>query len=422
MFQAPRGTSDHLPEEQKYWRYIESKALDVAARFGFGRIDTPTFEDSNLFIRSVGEGTDIVEKEMYTFEDRGGDSVTLRPEGTAPVCRAYLEHGMHNLPQPVRMYYFCPVFRYERPQAGRFRQHHQFGVEVLGDADPSVDAEVIEVAWDLMTNLGLKDINLLVNSIGDAECRPAYVSKLKDYYSGLSANLCTDCKGRLERNPLRLLDCKVETCHALGNDAPQSSENLCEACLEHWTKLLSYLDKMQLPYQVDHRLVRGLDYYSRTVFEVQPEDGGGQSTICGGGRYDGLISQLGDRDIPGIGFATGLERLTLNLKRSEVPVPDEPSPRYLVANVGDDARIAALDLSVRLRRAGVGAILSSGTRGLRGQMRQANALSIPYVLVLGDDEIEKGEVVVRDMESSVQESKPLEQFIEEVTKAQGSRE
>ena len=422
MFQAPRGTSDHLPEEQKYWRYIESKALDVAARFGFGRIDTPTFEDSNLFIRSVGEGTDIVEKEMYTFEDRGGDSVTLRPEGTAPVCRAYLEHGMHNLPQPVRMYYFCPVFRYERPQAGRFRQHHQFGVEVLGDADPSVDAEVIEVAWDLMTSLGLKDINLLVNSIGDAECRPAYVSKLKDYYSGLSANLCTDCKGRLERNPLRLLDCKVETCHALGNDAPQSSENLCEACLEHWTKLLSYLDKMQLPYRVDHRLVRGLDYYSRTVFEVQPEDGGGQSTICGGGRYDGLISQLGDRDIPGIGFATGLERLTLNLKRSEVPVPDEPSPRYLVANVGDDARIAALDLSVRLRRAGVGAILSSGTRGLRGQMRQANALSIPYVLVLGDDEIEKGEVVVRDMESSVQESKPLEQFIEEVTKAQGPRE
>jgi len=421
LFQAPRGTSDHLPEEQKYWRYIESKALDVAARFGFGRIDTPTFEDSNLFIRSVGEGTDIVEKEMYTFEDRGGDSVTLRPEGTAPVCRAYLEHGMHNLPQPVRMYYFCPVFRYERPQAGRFRQHHQFGVEVLGDADPSVDAEVIEVAWDLMTSLGLKDINLLINSIGDAECRPAYVSKLRDYYSGLSANLCTDCKSRLDRNPLRLLDCKVETCHALGNDAPQSSENLCEACLEHWTKLLSYLDKMQLPYRVDHRLVRGLDYYSRTVFEVQPEDGGGQSTICGGGRYDGLISQLSDRDIPGIGFATGLERLTLNLKRSEVPVPDEPSPRYLVANVGDDARIAALDLSVRLRRAGVGAILSSGSRGLRGQMRQANALSIPYVLVLGDDEIEKGEVVVRDMESSVQESKPLNQFIEEATKAQGPK-
>ena len=189
MFQAPRGTADHLPEEQKYWRYIESKAMDVAARFGYGRIDTPAFEDSNLFIRSVGEGTDIVEKEMYTFDDRGGDSVTLRPEGTAPVCRAYLEHGMHNLPQPVRMYYFCPVFRYERPQAGRFRQHHQFGVEVLGDADPSVDAEVIEVAWDLVTSLGLTEINLLINSVGDPGCRPAYVVKLQEYYSDHQAML-----------------------------------------------------------------------------------------------------------------------------------------------------------------------------------------------------------------------------------------
>lgn len=394
--------------------------MDVAARFGFGRIDTPAFEDSNLFIRSVGEGTDIVEKEMYTFDDRGGDSVTLRPEGTAPVCRAYLEHGMHNLSQPVRMYYFCPVFRYERPQAGRFRQHHQFGVEVLGDADPSVDAEVIEVAWDLMTSLGLNEINLLINSVGDSQCRPAYVAKLQEYYSRHQTVLCDDCKSRLDRNPLRLLDCKVEACHALGNDAPQSAENLCEDCSEHWARLISYLDKMQLPYQIDHRLVRGLDYYTRTVFEVQPVEGGGQSTICGGGRYDGLITELGGRETPGIGFATGLERLTLNLKRSEVPVPDEPSPKFLVANVGDDARIAALDLSVRLRRAGVGAILSSGTRGLRGQMRQANALNIPFTLILGDDEIEKGEVVVRNMESSEQESKSLEDFIAEASKSYGN--
>ena len=419
MFQAPRGTADHLPEEQKYWRYIESKAMDVAARFGFGRIDTPAFEDSNLFIRSVGEGTDIVEKEMYTFDDRGGDSITLRPEGTAPVCRAYLEHGMHNLPQPVRMYYFCPVFRYERPQAGRFRQHHQFGVEVLGDADPSVDAEVIEVAWDLMTSLGLTGINLLVNSVGDPQCRPTYVAKLREYYSGHKDKLCADCKERLDRNPLRLLDCKVETDHALGNDAPRSTDNLCEDCSEHWNKLLKYLDAMQLPYQIDHRMVRGLDYYTRTVFEVQPVDGGGQSTICGGGRYDGLITELGGRETPGIGFATGLERLTLNLKRSEVPVPDEPKPRYLVANVGDAARIAALELSVRLRRAGVGVILGSGTRGLRGQMRQANALEIPFALILGDDEIEKGEVMVRDMESSAQESRPVAEFIDKVTKSHG---
>jgi len=419
LFQAPRGTNDLLPQDQKYWRYIESKAVDLARQYGFGRIDTPVFEDSNLFIRSVGEGTDIVEKEMYTFEDRGGDQVTLRPEGTAPVCRAYLEHGMHNLPQPVRLYYFCPVFRYERPQAGRFRQHHQFGVEVLGDGDPSVDAEVIEVAWDLMTSLGLTDINLLINSVGDPQCRPAYVEKLREYYSGHKEKLCTDCKERLDRNPLRLLDCKVERDHVLGNDAPKSADNLCGDCSEHWNKLLKYLDAMRLPYQIDHRMVRGLDYYTRTVFEVQPVDGGGQSTICGGGRYDGLITALGGRDTPGIGFATGLERLTLNLKRSEVSVPEEPKPRYLVANVGDDARIAALELSVRLRRAGVGVILGSGTRGLRGQMRQANALEIPFALILGDDEIEKGEVMVRDMESSAQESRPVAEFIEEVTKSHG---
>ena len=415
MFQAPRGTADLLPPEQKYWRFIESKAMEIASRYGFGRIDTPAFEDSDLFIRSVGEGTDIVEKEMYTFEDRGGDSVTLRPEGTAPVCRAYLEHGMHNLPQPVRMYYFCPVFRYERPQAGRFRQHHQFGVEVLGDADPSVDAEVIEVAWGLMLSLGLRDVNLLVNSIGDEVCRPGYVERLRAYYTGHADKLCPDCRGRLERNPLRLLDCKVETCHALGDQAPRSVDHLCENCQQHWSKLQSYLDTMKLPFQLDHRLVRGLDYYTRTVFEVQPVEGGGQSTICGGGRYDGLITQLGGRPTPGIGFATGMERLALNLKRSEVPVPDEPSPKYLVANVGDEARGAAVELAVRLRRAGVGAILSSGTRGLRGQMRQANALEIPFALILGDDEIEKGEVTVRDMLSSTQESRPLSEFIQEAT-------
>ena len=420
VFRAPRGTADHLPDEQKYWRYIESKAVEIANRFGYGRIDTPAFEDSNLFIRSVGEGTDIVEKEMYTFEDRGGDSVTLRPEGTAPVCRAYLEHGMHNLPQPVRMYYFCPVFRYERPQAGRFRQHHQFGVEALGDADPSVDAEVIEVAWELMGSLGLRDINLLVNSIGDGECRPAYIERLRDYYSGHHDRLCGDCRERLERNPLRLLDCKVETCHALGDEAPHSTDYLCDDCRDHWEKLSSYLAAIDLPHTVDHRLVRGLDYYTRTVFEIQPLDVGGQSTICGGGRYDGLITELGGRATPGIGFATGIERLTLNLKRADVPVPDDPTPRYLVANVGDNARTAALELAVRLRRGGIGAILSSGSRGLRGQMRQANALGIPYALILGDDEIAKGEVMVRDMVASTQESRPLADFLSGIARSQES--
>ena len=411
MFQAPRGTTDLLPEEQKYWRYIQSKATDLAHRYGYGRIDSPVFEDSGLFIRSVGEGTDIVEKEMYTFEDRGGDSVTLRPEGTAPVCRAYLEHGMHNLPQPVRLYYFCPVFRYERPQAGRFRQHHQFGVEVIGDADPSVDAEVIELAWQLMNNIGLRDINLLVNSIGDSECRPQYVERLKSYYSDHYSRLCQDCRSRLERNPLRLLDCKVETCRALGEAAPRSVDHLCAECQEHWDKLLSYLHIMGIPYQVEHRLVRGLDYYSRTVFEIQPDDIGAQSTICGGGRYDGLIEQLGGKHTPGVGFGSGLERLTLNLKRSEVPIPEEPKPTYLVINVGDAARPAALELAAKIRQAGVGAILGNGSRALRGQMRQANALGIPWALVLGDDEIQRGEVVVRNMEDSTQESRPVAEFL-----------
>jgi len=388
--------------------------VDLAQRYGFGRIDTPVFEDSDLFVRSVGEGTDIVEKEMYTFEDRGGDSVTLRPEGTAPVCRAYLEHGMHNLPQPVRLYYFCPVFRYERPQAGRFRQHHQFGAEVLGDADPSVDAEVIELAWQLMLSLGLRDLSLLVNSIGDSQCRPGYIAELQSYYSGHRDSLCDDCRTRLGRNPLRLLDCKVETCQALGDDAPRSTDHLCPPCQEHWDKLQVYLADVEIPYRVDHRLVRGLDYYTRTVFEIQPHDGGSQSTICGGGRYDGLIQALGGRDTPGIGFATGMERLALNLKRSEVAVPQEPAPTYLVANVGDNARAAAVDLAARLRRAGVGAILSSGSRPLRGQLRQANALEIPYALILGDDEIQRGEVVIRDMRSSTQETKPLDQFLRDI--------
>ena len=415
MFQAPRGTADLLPEEQKYRRYIESKAVALARSYGYGRIDSPVFEDAGLFVRSVGEGTDIVEKEMYTFEDRGGDAITLRPEGTAPVCRAYLEHGMHNLAQPVRMYYFCPVFRYERPQAGRFRQHHQFGVEVLGDANPAVDAEVIELAWRLMHSLGLTDIRLFLNSIGDRESRPKYVAELKTFYSGRFESLCPDCRNRLERNPLRLLDCKVETCRSLGEAAPRSVDHLDPDSLQHWEKLQEYLTAMDIPFQVDHRLVRGLDYYTRTVFEIQPVESGGQSTICGGGRYDGLIEQLGGRPTPGIGFGSGLERLTLNLKRSGVEVADEPAPQYLVANVGEAARVPALELASRIRRAGVGAILSSGSRALRGQMRQANALGIPYVVILGDDEIGRGEVVIRDMLTSTQEARPLSEFLGSLT-------
>ena len=412
MYKAPRGTTDLLPAEQRYWRFIEARAVDLCRKYGFSRLDTPVFEDSGLFVRSVGEDTDIVEKETYSFQDRGGDSVTLRPEGTAPVCRAYLEHGMHNLPQPVRLYYFCPVFRYERPQAGRYREHHQFGVEVLGDDDPSVDAEVIELAWQLMSALRLHGLTLSVNSIGDPQCRPGYIDNLKGYYSGYASQLCEDCRVRLERNPLRLLDCKQPSCQPLGKEAPRSVEYLCSDCQQHWSRLQRYLELMAIHYRVDHRLVRGLDYYTRTVFEIQPSKGGAQSTICGGGRYDGLIGQLGGRPTPGIGFATGMERMVLNLKRQEVEVGDEPRPEYLVASTGEKTRDAALHIAARMRQTGVGTILSSGSRSLRGQLRQANALGVRYVVIVGEEELEREELTLRNMIEGGQEVKPITQFFD----------
>ena len=352
-----------------------------------------------------------MEKETYTFADRGGDLLTLRPEGTASICRAYLEHGMHNLPQPVRLYYFCPVFRYERPQAGRYREHHQFGIEVLGDADPSVDAEVVEVAWRLVSQLGLTDVTLYVNSIGDPQCRPAYIDALRSYYRDRQAHLCPDCQQRLERNALRLLDCKREGCRQYGDDAPRSVDHLCDDCQSHWDRLRQYLSLMDIPYQVDHRLVRGLDYYTRTVFEIQPLQEGGQSTIVGGGRYDGLIEEIGGRPTPGIGFATGMERLALNLQRQEVLVDDEPSPQYLVVSIGESARDTALDVAVRMRQQGTGAILGSAGRSLKGQLRQANALSIPYVAIIGEDEVAANSITIRDMATGGQERRPVPEFL-----------
>ena len=410
QFRAPRGTTDLLPEQQAYWRYIEGKAVGLCRKYGFARLDTPVFEDYGLFVRSVGEGTDIVEKEMYTFKDRGGDLITLRPEGTAPVCRAYLEHGMQNLPQPVRLYYFCPVFRYERPQSGRYREHHQFGAEVLGDGDPSVDAEVMDLAWKLTSSLGLQELSLLVNSIGDPECRPAYVRELKSYYTGHYSRLCNDCCSRLERNPLRLLDCKQEACRALGEDAPRSVDHLCADCQGHWDRLQRYLGLAHLPYRIDHRLVRGLDYYTRTVFEIQPAQEGAQSTILGGGRYDGLMEQLGGRPTPGIGFGTGMERMVLNLKRQEVEVPPEPAPRYVVVNAGEGTRDEALQTAFRIREEGAGATLSDGSKSLRGQLRQANALGARYVVIVGEDEVQGRQVTVRDMVEGGQETVSAEEF------------
>jgi histidyl-tRNA synthetase len=292
VYKAPRGTQDILPQDQAYWSFVEEKADRICQLYGYKPIDTPVFEQTGLFRRSVGEGTDIVEKQMYTFEDRGGDSMTLRPEGTAPVCRAYIEHGMHNLPQPVRLYYIGPIFRYERPQAGRYRQHRQFGVEAIGDADPALDAEIINMAWDFYTSLGLRELTLQLNSIGCQLCRPDYLEKLKQYYSGHAQALCPDCRQRLRRNPLRLLDCKKPSCQEIVKGAPKIAEHLCHQCASHFNAVKDHLEGLQIPYELNPYLVRGLDYYTRTVFEIQPRDGGAQSALGGGGRYDGLIKQL----------------------------------------------------------------------------------------------------------------------------------
>ena len=321
MYRAPRGTTDILPQEQKHWKYVRNKASALCDLYGYRRIDTPTFEDARLFVRSIGEETDIVEKETYTFDDRSGDKLTLRPEGTASVCRSYLEHGMHTLPQPVRLYYYTSIFRYERPQAGRYREHHQFGIEAIGEADPALDAEVIEMAWQFGVTLGLTGLSLFLNSIGCNECRPLYLESLKKYYDQNKRIICADCRRRLEVNPLRLLDCKKPSCVPLTDEAPRSTDYLCVECTEHFDELKKHLKLLKLPFIVNHRLVRGLDYYTKTVFEISPEgEVLAQATVCGGGRYDNLIEQLGGKPTPGIGFAAGIERLVINLKKQKLPL------------------------------------------------------------------------------------------------------
>ncbi len=410
MYRAPRGTSDILPKEQAYWRYVEQKVVTVCQLYGYERIDSPAFEDTRLFARSVGEGTDIVEKQMYTFEDTGGNQVTLRPEGTAPVCRAYLEHGLHNLPQPVKVYYLASIFRYERPQAGRYRQHYQFGYEAIGDDDPTLDAEVIDMAWQLFLSLGLHHLSIQLNSIGCKQCRPGYLTVLKGYYANYSRNLCSDCKSRLKRNPLRLLDCKKPVCQQTANSAPRSIDSLCPQCGEHFTQLKRYLELLELPFEINHRLVRGLDYYTRTVFEVQPEAEGAQSTLGGGGRYDDLIEELGGKPTPAIGFATGIERIILNLKKQNIPVPALPGPQVFIAYIGDKARDEAIKLASGLRRAGIGAIETLGSKSLKAQLRQANALDARYTGIIGEEEIKAGTVVLRDMTTSQQKTIPVSEL------------
>jgi histidyl-tRNA synthetase len=412
LYQAPRGTSDILPEEQAYWRFIEQKVAESAQLYGYERIDTPAFEDTKLFARSVGEDTDIVTKEMYTFEDRGKSSLTLRPEGTASVCRAYLEHGLHNQPQPVKLYYIASIFRYERPQAGRYRQHYQFGYEAIGEGDPALDGEVIDLAWRFFADMNLRRLTLQLNSIGCKQCRPNYVDSLKSYYVGRALELCPECQTRLKRNPLRLLDCKQAGCQKVAAAAPKSVDYLCNECAGHFNQLKRYLELLKLPFNVNHQLVRGLDYYTRTVFEIQPEAGGSQSTLAGGGRYDDLIGELGGKPTPAIGFAAGMERLILNLKEQKVAIPPLPKPRVFIACLGDEAKETATKLAAELRGAGVGVIAAMGDKSLKAQLRQANSLGVRYAVIIGEEEVRAGTAVLRDMGSAEQKTMPVIQLLE----------
>ena len=404
MYKAPRGTSDILPEEYAYWKYIEEKAAFLCHLYGYLPLSTPIFEDAQLFTKTVAEGTDIVDKEMYVFEDKSGQELALRAEGTAPVCRAYLEHGLFNLAQPVKLYYSGPAFRYERPQSGRYRQHHQVGFEALGEADPALDAEVIEMAWQFFRSLGLSGISVQLNSIGCKLCRPGYLDVLKQHYSSYTDRLCPDCKARLTRNPLRLLDCKKSSCQNIAETAPKIPEYLCHECKLHFQSVQNYLRTLRIPFYLNHRLVRGLDYYTRTVFEVEPPEKEGQSTLGGGGRYDDLIQVLGGKPTPAVGFAAGLERIILNLKGQHLDIPPLPKSDAFIAYLGEEAKIEAMKVAAELRKSEIATIMATGDKSLKGQLRQANSLGSTYVLILSEQEIRNRNAILRDMKSGEQQT------------------
>lgn len=422
MYKAPRGTQDVLPQDQAYWHYVRQRIDHVCSLYGYRQIDTPIFEETSLFVRGVGEGSDIVSKEMYTFEDKGGLSLTLRPEYTAGIVRAYREHGMRTLPQPVRLYAMGPIFRYERPQAGRFRQHTQFDIEAIGTSDPAVDLDVMSVAWHLFQDLGFQDLIFHVNSTGCPKCRPSYLKLLVEYYSAHREEICRDCHRRLERNPLRVLDCKSERCQPVIAGAPHIREHLCEECREHFDALLGYLDAVGWPHRIDHRLVRGIDYYTKTVFEVFAAGLGAQNAVCGGGRYDGLMEQLGGPPTPGIGFGLGVERIILMMKHAGLEPPLIRSPRVMVVHAGEGVRSAALKLVRDLRFADIGTRLTFGGHSLKAQFRQANKAGVDFALVLGEEELASGKIALRDMGAGEQVMIDLDRVVPELRQRLGQAE
>lgn len=400
---GPRGTKDILPDNVNIWQYVESVARDICQVYNYKELRTPIFEHTELFLRGIGETTDIVEKEMYTFTDRGGRSITLRPENTAAAVRAYLEHKLYSGIQPVKLYYIGPMFRYDRPQAGRFRQFHQFGIEAIGAAGPQIDAEIILLAVSFLHKLGLSELRLLLNSVGCPKCRPLYREKLQGFLKSKLNEFCSDCQSRFDRNPMRMLDCKNTTCQSLSQGAPHMSDCLCDECREHFNGVQKLLAAAGISYDLDPRLVRGLDYYTKTAFEIQYSPLGAQSAVCGGGRYDGLVAECGGEPTPGIGFAIGLERVILALEKQQLISVHEDSPDIFLATIGDLAQLQAFKLLSQLRETGFVCEMDHMQRSLKSQLKLANKLRVRYVGIIGEDEADIQKVMLKNMQSGEQE-------------------
>ena len=410
MINIPKGTKDVLPQDSYKWQYVEGVARDVAKLFNIKEIRTPTFEHTELFQRGVGDTTDIVTKEMYTFKDKGDRSITLKPEGTAGVARSFLENGMANGVLPAKMYYIIPAFRYERPQAGRLREFHQFGVEVYGSASAQTDAEVILTADTLLKKLGLK-IKLYLNSIGCPTCRAAYNKALKEFFAPHLDELCGDCKTRFEKNPLRLLDCKEEKCKKINAGAPKILDYLCEECSAHFEEVKACLTLAGVEYEIDPRIVRGLDYYTRTVFEFVSTSIGAQGTVCGGGRYDALIEQLGGKPTPAVGYAAGIERLLMVMEQTGVEIPAAPVPTVYIAGMDADCRKKAFALASALRLSGVNAEVDLMERSVKAQFKYADKIGAKYVAVIGGNELAEGKANVKCMTNGESESVAFEDMV-----------
>ena len=399
MISIPKGTKDVLPQESYKWHYVEGIAREVTELFGFREIRTPVFEHTELFLRGVGDTTDVVNKEMYTFFDKGGRSISLKPEGTAGVARSFVENALVNAPQPTKMYYITPVFRYEKPQAGRLREHHQFGVELYGSETPYADAEVIGLAKFFFDRIGLKNLTLHVNSIGCGACRMNYSAALKEYFYKSKEDLCPTCLERLEKNPLRVLDCKEEKCKKVAEDAPVVLDYLCDDCKEHHAKLCKMLDGLGIKYVVDPKIVRGLDYYTRTVFEFVSNEIGSQGTVCGGGRYNNLVEQIGGTSVPAVGFGLGLERLMMVMENAGLSFGEAPISKVYVAPLGEEQYSEAQVIVDGLRRNGVSAQTDIMGKSLKAQMKYADKCAFKYVVVLGEDERIKGEITLKNMKT-----------------------